>query len=76
MGARGRHAREEGARLPERPMKIVSRPLSKNYLAAACVICQKFWQKTIDLAQTKCAKALYIYILGLNMSVTKISQVI
>jgi len=28
-------------RLPQRPMKIVSRPLS-DYLAAACVICQTF----------------------------------
>ena len=29
-------------------------------------MCQKFWQETIDLTQTKRAKALYVYILGVQ----------
>ena len=37
------------------------------YSGSRCVICQKFWKKTIDLVQTKRTKALYIYILGLNI---------
>ena len=40
--------------LPERPMKIVS-PLPIQLPGSCCVICQKFWHKTIDLAQTKLA---------------------
>ena len=137
-GAREGDTQGERERLPERPMKIVSRPLS-NYLKAAAwsvkyfdrnqltstlgtrgfsrvrwefsVLAEgrhifgrrpkpraaklreklfarvtiKTWQKTetalekslaprvIDFAQTKRAKALYIYILGLNISVIKIS---
>ena len=37
------------------------------YPGSRCVICQKFWQNTIDLAHTKRAKAFYIYILDLNI---------
>ena len=53
----------ERERLPKKPMKIVSCPLS-NYLAAAARSVKSF-DKTTDLAQTKVAKALYIYIFGL-----------
>ena len=42
--------RGERERLPRRPTKIVSRP---QYTGSRCVICQKFWQKTTDLAQTR-----------------------
>ena len=68
MGARKNGAcqgdmRGERERLPERPMKIVSRP-PVQLSSSRCVICQKFQQKTIqiDLAQTKRVKARCIFI--------------
>ena len=48
---------------PRDPWKSFPAP----YPGSRCVICQKFWKKTIDLVQKKCAKALYIYILGLDI---------
>ena len=44
----------ERKRVPERPMKIIS-PFPIQLPGSHCVICQKFWQKMIDLAQTKLA---------------------
>ena len=67
--ARGRHARGEGA-----PARDAYHDLSPSFQlpGGRCVICQKCRDKAIGLAQTKRAKVLYIYILGLNISVIKI----
>ena len=67
--ARGRHARGEGA-----PARDAYHDLSPRFQlpGGRCVICQKCWDNAIGLAQTKRAKVLYIYILGLNISVIKI----
>ena len=67
--ARGRHARGEGA-----PARDAYHDVSPSFQlpGGRCVICQKCWGKAIGLAQAKRAKALYIYILGLNISFIKI----
>ena len=64
----------EGEYLSERPMKIVSLPSPITWQPLHDLA--KILTKTIDLAQTKHAKALYIYTLALNVSVIKISEVI
>ena len=51
--ARRRHAKGEGAPTRKAPENRFPSPL--QLLGSRCVICQKFWQKTTDLAQTKCA---------------------
>ena len=51
--ARRRHAKGEGAPARKAPENRFSSPLQLP--GSRCVICQKFWQKTSDLAQTKCA---------------------
>ena len=49
--ARRRHARGEGAPARKAPENRFPPPLQLP--GSRCVICQKFWQKTTDLAQTK-----------------------
>ena len=48
---RRRHARREG--VPARKAPENCFPLPLQLPGSHCVICQKFWQKTTDLAQTK-----------------------
>ena len=66
-GVQGRHARGEKAPARE-PKENVPPPPCFQLPGGCCVLCQKFWQKTIGLAQTKRAN-----ILDLNVSVIKIS---
>ena len=65
--ARRRHAREEGAPAQNVPENRFPPPLQLP--GSRCVICQTFWQKTIDLAQAKRAaktRSLVHFIFGLK----------
>ena len=55
---RERHARGEGVLIRKTHKNRFPTPYPIT--CSRCVMCQKFWQKTIDITQTKRAKALYI----------------
>ena len=76
MGAREEDTWGERERLPGRPTKIVSRPQS-NYLEAAMWSVKNFDRKQLTPhKQSVPPKGVVHFILGLNISVIKISWVI
>ena len=65
QGARERLSRGEAVPTWESETHKNRFPTRYPITCGRCVICQKVWQKTIDITQTKRAKALSIYILCL-----------